>query len=288
MTTWSIGSEEADLSFDLELELVLANTGATQAKYCTQHFDYYVTVPYAALLGEPKGGAEAGSAMNIEGDLDGDGVNDLLVADPGFGNHRGRVYFLGGQTVVSSYGSLGQFPSVTGADEGDRLGGHLGTADVNGDGYDDMLVGATQSGASGTGYGIVQFGGPSLQGFSEVPPVRVDGMEEGDGLGPVTGTANFDGDEDGYADFALGAPGVNEDAGAVYLLYGGPNLGGRYSIESRAWHRLDGDSPGDRFGQSVVLGPDPLGVEAQGILLVGAPGVSDNEGRVFLFNGGDW
>ena len=39
---------------------------------------------------------------------------------------------------------------------------------------------------------------------------------------------------------------------------------------------------------ATPLGPDPLGVAEWGILLVGAPGASSNDGRVYLFDGGDF
>ena len=99
--------------------------------------------------------------MSGAGDVDGDGFADLLVgapeADPN-GSNSGAAYVVfggaGGFPASIALGSLNGSDgfAVNGAAADDRAGqGVSGTGDVNGDGFDDLLIGAhgpTRTGAT--------------------------------------------------------------------------------------------------------------------------------------------
>lgn len=167
------------------------------------------------------------------GDLNGDGALDLAFAAPDAPGSEdgldggGRVYVvyggfpLGGEIDVSRVGrDLAGFAlhGAHGADSSawapDRLGSTIvGAGDLNGDGFDDMLVSAPTAKRGGLrrcGAVLAVFGGPSIPGelFAARPEafgVEFHGAEEMDEFGSTVATTG-DVDGDGLSDFAVGAP----------------------------------------------------------------------------------
>jgi hypothetical protein len=101
-------------------------------------------------------GSTAGKAVGAAGDVNGDGIGDLLIGAPSGESHQR----LGAGEVYVVFGRTGRFPPtfelstlaagngtngfvLNGAEEADGAGGSLSAAgDVNGDGVDDILIGA--------------------------------------------------------------------------------------------------------------------------------------------------
>tara|TARA_B110000495_G_scaffold104140_1_gene89991 strand:+ start:36 stop:548 length:513 start_codon:yes stop_codon:yes gene_type:complete len=75
------------------------------------------------------------------GDLNGDGMADLAIGAPGFGEAAGVVRIWMG-TVLRSGGTLAASVRIEGTSPGDGFGRSIAIADTNGDGLDDLLVGA--------------------------------------------------------------------------------------------------------------------------------------------------
>jgi len=125
----------------------------------------------------------------------------------------------------------------------DYLGFHVsGAGDVNGDGFDDIIVGAYQNDdcTAGTGcgaayifFGTSSFSGTKDLGGSQSADVTILGKAGADYLGfHVSGAGDVNGD--GFDDIIVGARGNNDGpgntAGAVYIFFGASDLSGTKSL----------------------------------------------------------
>ncbi len=179
------------------------------------------------------------------------------------------------------------------AEAGDHHGQALAAGDFNGDGYDDLAMGAPDEdvGVVGdAGAVIVEWGGPygldpaGAQLWTEDDANGGGGVTAGGQFGHALAAADFNGD--GFDDLAVGCPGgdagVAADVGIVYVLRG--TSGGLVRwvdlIQSDAGGALEG---GDRFGESLATGNFDGDAHPYADLAVGAPGENDSAGAVFWF-----
>ncbi|MFN8177215.1 MAG: FG-GAP-like repeat-containing protein [bacterium] len=237
-------------------------------------------LPLAAPTWRASGGTSAlafGSTVAAGGDVDGDGTSDLLVADPlaTSGGIEGLAELFLGATPFPDTSPAW----VEGGAPGEGWARALAFAgDVNGDGFDDVLVGAPfRTSDFATEGRAVLYQGSSL-GLSPTPSWSVLGAEYDAELGSAVASAG-DVNGDGFGDAVVGAPGADE--ARVYA--------GRASSPPLVLHRtLHGAESGARFGESVASAGD---VNRDGFsdVIVGEPNASAGgfeRGRAQLFLGG--
>jgi len=224
-----------------------------------------------------------GYSVSTAGDVNGDGYSDVIVGaysnDIG-GTDAGRVYIFFGSTSMDNTADV----TMTGVTAGDRFGISVSTAgDVNGDGYSDVIVGATLSDAGGTdaGRSYIYFGGTSMDNTADV---IMTGEAANDQFGvSVYTTGDVNGD--GYSDVIVGAPwndAGGSNAGRSYIYFGGT------SMDNTADVTMTGEAAGDFFGYSVSTAGDVNG-DGYSDVIVGArlndAGGTD-AGRSYIYFGG--
>lgn len=230
----------------------------------------------------------------VVGDFNGDGTADLAMGAPetdaGAGLDQGAVYvFFGGSSFQSANAS--QADAVfTGAAGDDLFGTSLTALDYDGDGIDDLVVGAPQIEAgNGTVYlfrGSATFTGRSASAANS----SVVGESLGDEFGATLAAGNVDGSPGD--DLLVGAPGSaaggsagDDETGSVYVFSGGTTTLPT-AITARA--RIDGVEGQDRFG--AELQSADLDDDQNDEIVVGAPfafGIHQvQSGVLYVFRGG--
>ncbi|MCC9076441.1 FG-GAP-like repeat-containing protein, partial [Litorilinea aerophila] len=231
---------------------------------------------------------EFGNSAAGAGDVNGDGFDDIIVGayrNDDLGPTAGKVYLYYGSAAGLDVATP---TTITGENFFDRFGYAVSTAgDVNGDGYADVLVGATDY-ALGSKKGKVYVYLGSAGGLTTTPAFTVEGEQDGDELGWSMDTAG-DMNGDGYADILIGAPSFAlnqvESPGRAYVYYGGPS--GLYPTPAIT---VTGAEDGDQLGFSVASAGDVNG-DGQGDILIGANKFdnggqsNDDVGVIYLYYG---
>jgi uncharacterized repeat protein (TIGR01451 family) len=242
--------------------------------------------PTAAWTAESnQSGGMFGDSVATAGDVNGDGYADVIVGARGYSNgelSEGRAYVYHGS--ASGLLSTGTWTAEShSVDAG--FGWSVSTAgDVNGDGFSDVIIGAStcSNGEVGEGRAYVYHG--STSGLSFVPTWIVESNQADAMAGSSVATAG-DVNGDGYCDVVVGATYYTNDdimEGQVFVYLG--SASGLSSTES--W-TAESNQTLSLFGASVATAGD---VNADGFsdVIVGAPTYDngeDNEGRAFAFLG---
>ena len=207
----------------------------------------------------------SGVSVSSAGDVNGDGIDDLIIgavaADPNGNSGTGESYVVFGSNSafaatleLSSLNGTNGF-TINGIDTGDGSGFSVSSAgDVNGDGFDDLIIGtlgADPNGKSDGGESYVVFGSNSafaatleLSSLNGTNGFTINGIDTGDGSGFSVSSAG-DVNGDGFDDLIIGArggdPNGNSDAGESYVVFGFPNLP-EIDVQGNGISIADGDT----------------------------------------------
>ncbi len=214
-----------------------------------------------------------GGSVSGAGDVNGDGYDDVIVGARGYSSNAGRVYvYLGSASGVSNAPAT----TLTGEDAHDYFGGSVSAAgDLNGDGYDDVIVGADRHGGS-TGRAYVYLG--STDGTLETVDRVLDGESSADHFGASVSAAG-DVNDDGYADVIVGAYGYDASVGRAYVYLGSPD-----GTAAAAVATLDGETGSMDFGAAVSDAGDVDG-DGYDDVIIGAWGAGIYPGRAYIYSG---
>ncbi|MCU0232169.1 MAG: integrin alpha, partial [Acidobacteria bacterium] len=230
-------------------------------------------------------GAAFGRAAATAGDVDGDGLSDLIVGAPEFDDaapDAGAAFlYLGSPAGPSASAAW----SARGSSAGEGFGRSVAAlGDVNGDGFQDVAIGADGCDAGGPDAGCVSIYHGSATGLPAAPSLVLTGTQAGAAFGRFVAAAG-DVNGDGYADLAVGAPLFDDplaDEGEVFVF-----LGSALGLAALpAWSAAPGQA-GAGFGP--VTGAGDVNGDGFDDLVAGAPlwsGGEAEEGRVWLFHGG--
>ncbi|MFO1038997.1 MAG: FG-GAP-like repeat-containing protein [Geminicoccaceae bacterium] len=265
------------------------------------------------IIGEA-GSDQAGRSPRSAGDVNGDGLADLLIdaqANRSGGQDAGAAYLVYGHTAPFP-ATLG-LASVGSTTPGVKLQGLAGElagysvsscGDINGDGYADLVVGAPNNSSKGTisGAAYVLFGKAAAftstlslaQAASGLGGFKIQGQNAGDVAGTSVSSAG-DINGDGFSDLLIGAYGNDAggtDAGAAYVVFGkSTSFGAIVDLDAVAagtgGFKIKGAAAVDEAGWPVSAAGD---VNADGFadILVGArghDGAALDDGAAYLVLG---
>ncbi|MBL0108002.1 MAG: FG-GAP repeat protein [Ignavibacteria bacterium] len=150
-----------------------------------------------------------GNSVSSAGDVNGDGYTDVIVGSYLYSSNTGRAYIYFGGGSMNNVVDL----TMTGETTSDFFGKSVSSAgDINGDGYSDVIVGATGYSTS-TGRAYIYFGGVSMDNVADV---IMTGEATGDSFGNSVSSAG-DINGDGYSDVIVGAPLYSSQTGRAYI-----------------------------------------------------------------------
>ena len=233
-------------------------------------------------------GAQFGHALASAGDVDGDGYADVIIGAPDYAS-SGQ----GGNAHLYRGGPAGLSTSLAWSSSGDgQPDAHFGSAvasagDVNGDGYDDVLVGARDfDGTFGdVGKAYLYLGGPG--GLSTLPAWTSSGDEVGPDRYGLCVASGGDVNNDGFDDIIVGAshnPPPASYIGKVYVYHG--NSGSVSMVAD--WASVGDDQAFANFGSGCAGSGDVNG-DGFSDIIVGAGGSDtpeENAGKAYLYRGG--
>jgi hypothetical protein len=232
-----------------------------------------------------QGSAGFGCSVATAGDVNGDGYGDVIVGAYRYDNGQtdeGRAHVYHGSAA-------GLSASASWTAEGDqahaRFGWAVATAgDVNGDGYNDVIVGAIRydNGETDEGRAYVYHG--SAVGLSASANWTAEGDQGGAYFGNSVATAG-DVNGDGYSDVIVGASSYDNGQsreGRAYVYHGSAA-----GLSASANWTAESDQVNAYFGESVATAGDVDG-DGYSDVIVGAMGYDNGqggEGRAYVYHG---
>ena len=244
----------------------------------------------------------AGTAVMGAGDINGDGLGDILIATEqrqllGSGYEypgRGRVAVIYGQPEPHLLPGLADADATyVGEGSTDATGAAMQTSDMDGDGHLDLVVGSPN--ALGNRGRVDVLKGSAVPLVGEYRPEIADLSLTGPGSSSSFGSVIALGDlnDDSIPELVVGAPGDDlgyDSAGSAHIYAGGTAL---FEALPEPTVRIHGEFDDAQLGLGLSAGSD-LNGDGVGDLVVGAiyarRGLITKGGRVYGFHGPytDW
>lgn len=240
---------------------------------------------YARRLEVDQANASFGISVAAAGDVNGDGYGDVIVGaflyDNGQNDEGAAFIYHGSATGIGA-----QYARRLEMDQAGAWFGYsvASTGDVNGDGYDDVVVGAFlyNNGQNDEGAAFIYHG--SATGIGTTADRRIEPDQAGAYFGYSVASAG-DVNGDGFDDVVVGAYLYDHgqtDEGAAFMYHGSAN--GCGTVYDRM---IEPDQAGANFGAAVASAGDVNG-DGYGDVVVGARSYDGNktdEGAVFIYRG---
>ncbi|MFB6306475.1 MAG: integrin alpha, partial [Flavobacteriales bacterium] len=218
-----------------------------------------------------------GSSVSTAGDVNNDGISDVVIGAKHYDNSSnslpedGRVYiYMGSNTGVNN--------TPNGILDKAQAYAHFGTSvsaagDVDGDNYDDVIVGAPDYDNGHSNEGMVFLYSGSSSGISTSSAWQAESNQDDASMGKSVSNAG-DVNSDNYDDVVIGAPQYDNNAvndGMIYVYYGS----GTGLSSSPSWTFGSGNS-GSAFGSSVSYAGDVNG-DGEDDIIAGAKSYENGE-----------
>jgi len=262
------------------------------------------------ITGETTGG-NTGFSVSSGGDIDADGVLDILIGAPNENANTGAAYLIYGEFINAQIAAATPSISLTGAFDGLKMigensGDSFGFSvayigDLDNDGYGDIAIGAPNApissvaGATKSGVVYLVYGGAGsaypvsgIITFSAPIPSYVTKILGENGQYKFGASVSGAGDvnNDDYADIIIGAPAADSNYGAAYVLYGANSWTTTVIVDGLSYSgfKLAGENSGDYYG-TVVAGIGDVNGDGLDDVAVGVPNYNSNTGKVHVVFG---
>jgi uncharacterized protein (TIGR03437 family) len=208
------------------------------------------------------------------GDLNGDGVPDVAIGAPGAngaGFDNGKVYVFFGRANWAGSIDLAKEKAdveILGDAIEDHFGASLAIADLNGDGKNDLIIGAPLADGSGlpdAGKVYAIFGNltSANDSISKLASLTIIGSQRGEAFGASLAAGFLHTKNGPAADLVVGAPGYDapstsaslSDVGAAYVFFGSPQLTKTVDLsKTSASYKVTSTFTGGMAGAKVAVG----------------------------------